>query len=632
MNIDNRSLSIVSLLLLAAAVCSWSASTLAQTSEEERNALEEAQRQRNIARTIAQNQRQLTAFDSRGRELREIGEVGLYNFPQFSPDLTKISAIAIDLQEEHSDIVIIDAETGEVNQITHSAPRQTVGTPVWSPDSSELVYVALRDSYFGIWRQRADGQGEPALVYRHEGGPIVLADWSLDGRRLAFSASDLSGGRLYTLDLEGNGEPVVVAQSGDMMTGPRFSPDGKYLSYVSDATGRIEYYVTPSTPDPNGEQDIYQITNEGGFGVGSWESDDGKFYYIGNERKLMAINVDTSDGFRYGEPYAVFTLPERVPSAGGGPLVTMSRNGDRFIMALPPRQDLMQIAVVDREGNELSRIGEPGQYTQASFSPDGSKVLAIRRDPGFGIVDLWIYDVATGEGTQVTNTADIDEQTPVWLPDGEHVGYSYFKDDYGGVYRKRADGSADEELLFRYTPGAFIALMDFTRDGRYLTVDAGGYVVNVRLTGDDPFAREPIDLIREEFEVSAPRFSPDGRHVAYAYNESGRNEVYVTGFDSTTGMATDGARLKVSTDGTIGGITWREDGRELYYVSENVETEDQFNDVKVMAVELATAPELRAGQPRELFTLTLAPAGNPSQWQNASPDGERFLFSVPAER
>ncbi|MGW8369808.1 MAG: TolB family protein, partial [Gammaproteobacteria bacterium] len=198
MNSQDRFRSI-SLVLLALALGLSATRIVAQTSDEDRNALQEQERLRNIARTTAMNQRQLTAFDSQGRELKEIGEPGLYNFPQFSPDLSMISAVGINLLEEKQDIVIIDAETGEVMQITHSAPRESVGTPVWSPDSRELAYVALRGSYFDIYRQRADGQGDPALVYRHEGGPIVLADWSLDGRYLSFSASDLSGGRLFTL-------------------------------------------------------------------------------------------------------------------------------------------------------------------------------------------------------------------------------------------------------------------------------------------------------------------------------------------------------------------------------------------------------------------------------------------------
>jgi Tol biopolymer transport system component len=186
-------------------------------------------------------------------------------------------------------------------------------------------------------------------------------------------------------------------------------------------------------------------------------------------------------------------------------------------------------------------------------------------------------------------------------------------------------------LLFRYTPGAFVSLMDFTEDGQYLSFDGGGYLVNVQLTGDDPFAREPIDLIREEFEVSVSRFSPDGRHVAYAYTESGRPEVFVTGFDAATGMVSASERVQVSTDGTIGGISWRADGGELYFVNENLDTEDEFNDVKVMAVNISSTPELSVGEPRELFTLTISPGGNSAQWQNASADGERFLFVVAAD-
>jgi Tol biopolymer transport system component len=615
---------------LTAASLGGLASAFAQTTEEQRSALQEAERQRAIARTIAENQRQLTLYDSRGRELGEIGETGLYNFPQLSPDLSSISAIKINLQDEMSDIVVIDTETGEVTQITQSGPRETVGTPVWSPDSSEMAYVALRGSRFNIYRRRADGSGEAEIVYQHDGGPIVLADWSLDGRYLSFSASDLSGGRLMTLDLEGDGTPVVVAQTGDMMTGPRFSPDGKYLSFVSDRTGRIEYFVTPSTPAPDGETELHQITTEGGFGLGNWEADDGKFYYIGNERQVMAIDVETSDGFTFSEPYPVFTLPERVPAGGGGPLVTMSRHGDRLIMALPPRDELMQIAVLDREGNEVGRIGEPGEYFQPSFSPDGSRVLTIRRNPEVGTVDIWVFDVGSGDGTPVTDTVDTDEDSPVWMPDGTHVAYSYFDDDYSQIYRKRADGTGEQEFLFRYTPGAFITLMDVSDDGRYLSFDSFGFVVTVPLAGDDPFAREPIDLMREEFEVSVPRFSPDGRHVAYTYNESGRQEVFVTSFDADTGMAADGERLQLSSDGTVGGIAWREDGRELYYVSENLET-DELNDVNVSAVALTTGSSLRAEAPRTLFTLTLPAAGNPSQWQSVSADGERFLFVLPVE-
>ncbi len=96
-------------------------------------------------------------------------------------------------------------------------------------------------------------------------------------------------------------------------------------------------------------------------------------------------------------------------------------------------------------------------------------------------------------------------------------------------------------------------------------------------------------------------------------------------------MAGDGERLQVSDTGTIGAISWREDGRELYYMVENVATEDELNDAMMMAVSVTTEPRLSVGEPRELFMLTMPPDGNTGQWQNASRDGERFLFALTAE-
>jgi Tol biopolymer transport system component len=630
MNHANGTARLVRLSIFAAVSC-WSASVALGQGEEERAASEEAQRQRDNARTFAANARRIVAYDLDGRELGTIGDPAIYTFLKYSPDLSMVATVRVDLQEELSDIWILDAETGAPTQLTRSQPREFVQTPVWSPDGSEVAYVALRGSRFGIYRQRPDGEGEVELVYEHGGGPINLGDWSLDGRRLAFSASDLSGGRLYVVELDGEREPALILESPRPANTPRFSPDGRYVSYFSDETGRNEYYVTRATPQPGDKPERWQLTTEGAFGIGQWDVDDSKYYYLGAERRVMAVDVDTSGDFEFGTPEHIYTVPDAIPAGGGGGLVTLSPSGERVIMALPPARDRLRIAVLDREGREIGRIGEPDLYFQPAFSPDGSKLVALRQDFATGRVDVWVFDVETGNGTQVTATVDINEAAPIWMPDGEYVAYSYFDEDHGQIYRKRADGSGEQEFLFRYTPGAFITLMDASSDGQFLTFESFGYVVTVPLKGNDPLAREGIDLLREEFEVSVPRFSPDGRYVAYTYNESGRQEVFITGFDAATGTAGDGERLQVSTDGAVGGISWRADGRELYYISENLETEDELNDVKVMAVGVTMTPALRTQEPRQLFTLRLPPEGNPGQWQNASPDGQRFLFALPED-
>ena len=630
MNSHNRIARLGRFSLLTALSGLSALTALAQTSDQERSALEEEERQRNIARTFAANARQVVGFDIDGTSRGRIGEPELYTFVKYSPDLSRVATVRFDLQEERSDVWILDVASGDATRLSNSQAREFVQTPVWSTDGGEIAYVALRGSRFGVYRQAANGEAEAELIYEHPGGPIQLGDWSLDGQRMAFSSSDLSGGRLYQLELDGDREPVLLVESEHSMNTPRYSPDGRYLSYFSDLSGRVEYYMIPAE-QIDGEPQPVQVTTNGAFGIGQWDVDGSKYYYLGAERRVMAVNVDTSGDLALGAREHIYTVPDAIPAGGGGGLVTLSATGEELVMALPPVPDLLQIAVIDRAGNEVGRIGEPGLYFQPSFSPDGTRLVALRQDVDSGTQDVWVFDVATGAGTQVTSTVDLDEDSPIWLPDGEHVAYSYFDDDYSQIYRKRADGRGDEEFLFRFTPGAFMTLMDASDDGEYLAIESFGYVVTVPLSGDDPFTREGIDLLREEFEVSVPRFSPDGHFVAYTYNESGRDEVYITGFDSATGMAGAGERLQVSTGGTIGGISWRADGRELFYLQENLATEDELNDAVLMAVEVTMTPMLSAGTPRELFDLTLPTQGNQSQWQNADADGEQFLFALPAD-
>ena len=82
-----------------------------------------------------------------------------------------------------------------------------------------------------------------------------------------------------------------------------------------------------------------------------------------------------------------------------------------------------------------------------------------------------------------------------------------------------------------------------------------------------------------------------------------------------------GPAVQVSKDGAIGMITWRQDGKELYFMTRNWE---------VMAVDVETTPTFKAGAPRLLFSLPGPLPGNPMQWKNVSQDGQRFLFAMPA--
>jgi Tol biopolymer transport system component len=499
---------------------------------------------------------------------------------------------------------------------------------VWSPDGQELAYMALRDSYYSVFRSAADGRGEAERLYRHPGGPLVLTDWSLDGRFLVFSAADLVGASLYVLPIEGDGEAHEIARSDSQLLGPRMSPDGRFVAYRSNETGGNEIFVRalPPPDNPDAAMEKWQVSTEGGVGMMYWRSDGNELYYLGADRNLMAVPIATDQGFEFGAPQPLFRVPDTIPVVGTpGGLGNISRDGERIVLAVPRPPQLQQITLYDRAGEVMGVVGEPGLYTQLALSHDGRRVMVLKQDLQIGTVDVWAYDIGTGAATQLTFDA-IPEVSPTWSSDGRYISYVSVRETRAGMYRRRSDGSGEEELLFRYTPGAALFLTDYSPDGRFAAVDGGGILLTIPLSGEtEPAAREPIEFSRDEFDVAMGRFSPDGRLMAYGSNETGRFEVYVRPFDSSTGEAAGNEIWQLSSVGALGGIGWRQDGKELYFLSEDIET----GEIRVMAVEVSMNPMFQQGALTELFRVPGPPRG-PGRFVSA--DGELFAFLPPLPR
>jgi Tol biopolymer transport system component len=599
----------------------------APAAPDDRAKVEAEARERAITRLIEQNASQLTLFDRQGKLVAPIGPRDLYTQPVLSPDRSHVAVIVVDPRKQTNDLFVVDVASGQRTQITTSQMREPVAAPAWSPDGKSVGYVAMRGSRYGIYRRAADGSGPEERLYEHAGGPIVLTDWSLDNKFLSYYASDLAGSSLFLLPLDGDRQPVEVAHSEKQIVAARLSPDNRFLAYRSNETGRDEIFVRevpPAGSAAGAQVGKWQITTDGGTGMVWWRRDGRELYFLGPGRTVMYVEVKPGQDFEFSRPKRLFTAPDAIPLAGNpGGLGSVSRDGERVVFAVPPGGALRQVTVFDRQGNVVSRVGEPGLYVQPSMSPDGSKLAVMRQDPQSGVMDIWALDIRSGKATPVTTDPE-PENAPIWS-DATHIAYVSMRQNYAGVYRKSWDGRGSEEQLFRYTPGAGLVLTDFSPDGKYFTADGGAIVLVVPLAGSDPLKREAVDFSRSEYEAGLGRFSPDGKFVAYGSNETGLFEVYVRPFDPASGSAAGEQKWKISTGGAIGGIVWRRDGRELFYLTDDKSS----SDVHVMAVDITTSPTFQSGTPKELFRVKGPLPGNPGQWKHISPDGQRFVFAVP---
>jgi Tol biopolymer transport system component len=584
-----------------------------------------AERARVIAQIMEMNARQLTIFDRQGQQVGTVGTRDLYNQPVFSPDGKSMAVIKPDLDKENNDLWIIDVASSKGRQMTVSKTREGANSPAWSPDGQSIAYVALRDGYFGLYRKTVSGEGTEDLLFKNS-APMTLTDWSQDGRYLTYFSTDLTGGALFALPLEAQGErkPVEVLRDKSQLQGPRLSPDSQFMTYTSNVSGKFEVYAIPFNPaaaaGASPSAGPWQLSDQGGTGMVFWRRDGKELYYLAADRSIMAVEVGAGSTPQFGKPRVLFRPSSEIVSAIGPGNASVSRDGERFVIAVP-RPQMRQLTMYDRQGKVINRIGQPGFYNQPNLSPDGTSAVYMRNDPQSGNLDIWTMDLASGKATPITDDTP-PQNAPIWSPDGKHVAYVSTKDGLSGIYRKPASGTGEPELLFQYTPGAGMVLTDWSPDGKFLTFFTG-VIVLVPLEGNqNALERKEIDWLREDYDAGQGRFSPDNRFIAFLSNEADvdRGEVYVRPFDPNKPEAPAGPAVRVSTDGAIGMIAWRQDGKELYFMTRNWE---------VMAVDVETTPAFKAGTPRMLFSLPGPLPGNPMQWKNVSKDGQQFLFAMP---
>jgi Tol biopolymer transport system component len=575
----------------------------------------------------------LTLLDRYGKPTGKVGARAMYDSAILSPDGKRVAAIKQDLDNESFDLVVFDVTTGAEKRLTTSARRDFVFAPVWSPDSKRLAYVAMRGGKEGIYAQAPNG-GPEELLYNNPGAFMDLSDWSQDGHFLTFSISDIKGGDLYILKLEGGPDrkPTEVFHSDLRIFESRFSPDGRYLSYLLlDKTDKAEVFVRPS--DPASTEGPWQISN-GSFSPGFWVNGGKQLSYMARDHSVMVAETSTAPTFSFQKPRLLFREAVPVPSD----LMCVSADGEHFLVLPPARgQQLQQVTIFDRKGQVVKKVGEPALYSLPAFSPDGNRLLVMKEDSKTGQRDLWVLDIDTAKATRISDDTRF-KVTPLWSPDGKYIYYVALLDGDWPVYRKAADGSGKEELLFRYTPGAFVGLTDTSPDGKFLLCESGGVVLLVPLSESDSAAHKPIDYLRDEFDNQTGRLSLDGRFIAYRSDESKpeRYEVYVRPFDASKPV--DEKKWQVSKDGVVAFsfsdpllrlplLHWSGDGKEIFFRGQELDSDD----LVMMAAEVDSSATFRVGTPKVLFKV---PGPVQDSLGAVSRDGQRFVLAinVPADK
>jgi Tol biopolymer transport system component len=468
--------------------------------------------------------------------------------------------------------------------------------PFWAPTSDSVGFFA-------------DGKLKRIEVDSGEVRTLANASigrggaWNRDGTILFSPGTNDPLLRVSAL----GGEAVALTKLELTQAGhrfPQFLPDGRHFIY----------YVTGS-PDARG---VVVADLQGDAPRRLLDADTGGVFASSGHlffSRRGALYAQRFDPVRLELDGSAVALPEQVAVDSGIYQLALSASAVGSIVYRSASGAGRQFTWYDRSGAIVGTAGELSTVGGLSpaLSPDGRQVAFARSVNGNQ--DIWLLTVESGDLTRFTFDAAI-EFVPLWSPDGSRIVFSSNRSGVFDLYEKPASGAGEEQRLLATDLNKFA--VDWSADGESLL-----YVANHPTMSYDIWAlplgreREPIAIVRTEFEERDAQFSPDGRWIAYQSNDSGRLEVYVQTFPEP------GGRWQVSSEGGAQ-VRWRDDGQELFFLA---------LDGRLMAAPIRLDPKARAievGAPTALFMTRLGRGVQTSNRQQyiVAPGGQRFLMNA----
>jgi Tol biopolymer transport system component len=470
--------------------------------------------------------------------------------------------------------------------------------PFWSPDSTHLAYFSQ-----GKLRQVPVGGGpatEIADVADARGGA-----WAPDGTIIFAPA--VIGGLFRVPALGGTVTPLAkhnaAQQERYSLRFPSFLPDGKHFFFAIESDKSESQGVYVSSLDGGAPVRILPDLSATVFVATPGLSTSG-FIFFRRQATLMAQAFDTEQLRTTGE---AFVLAGAAPPSGntGWVDLTATANGTLLYAAGDGSNQERELVWLDRNGKRAGSVLKQKGIKDFAVSRDEKQLLyslANQSTPG----DIYLYDLERGASRRFT-FGPSRTYGAVWSPDNATAAFTTYPEDH--VYVKNLSAAKEESVP---VAGTNSYVSSWSKDGKLLAYSQAG-----ASTKDDLWflpmdgTRTPRLFKQTPFTERNGQFSPDGLWLAYDSDASGQMEIYVE-------PSSGGAARQISVAGGFS-ATWRADGRELYFISNQ----------SVMAVEVTPGADLSFGAPQELFREpTLVPTTIGIAYSPAS-DGRKFLALLP---
>ncbi len=521
-----------------------------------------------------------------------------------SPDGTLLAFVSPD---QTSGAYMLGIERIGSTEMTILTGTEGASYPFWSPDSTHIAFfadgklkkIAVTGGVSEVLASAADGRG---------------GTWNSNGV-IVFSPQ--SSGWLWKVNADGSGltsltDKIFNGATEASHRWPLFLPDGNHFLFLTasfnNAVNEDGIYLSSLT----GKEKSLLVLAHSNPGYAN-----GCLFYLDDKRELRTVSFNLAKRSISGEPQIIANQVAYQPSTYWG---AFSVAGNGTVVYNPTVGAALSVLTwYDRAGKELGRVGDLGILANPALSPDGSRVAVDIADAKADSVNIWIGDFKNGTRSRFTFDPGEDDDA-VWSHDAARIALRSTQTSYSQIFLKQAQGILSPKSIFDMksletdaqksgdvVPTSWslddkeiLCTLQPTTGGSLLTL------VNISTGKMTPF------LAATASETNG-QISPDGKWVAYASNESGDSEIYVTTFPGAAG------KWQVSRGGGVE-PRWRGDSKEIFYIG----AKSTFT-----AVPVSTEGTFSPGNPVTLFQSQLrAPVSSTDLFSyDVTKDGQRFLVN-----